>query len=290
MGKMLLGCSPIVWRRQGALEATLRFIAATGYIGAPAGYRSGADPTETRALFDRVGLRPAPGYLSGDYQDPAARPAILDEARQHAEFAVALGCDALFVAGRCFDARFAVAGHETANRADQLSDDGYRVMASTLNEVGQICLDRGVRACFHNHAGSYIETQDEFERLLDSTDPDLLSIGLDTGHLAYGGGDVEGFVRQYAPRIRALHLKDIYPNVLAETRRHRWTYHEAQAQGLWAELGEGCVNFVSMFATLATVGFDGWAIVEVDRTTKPTPEASVETCYAYLQRIGLTTE
>src|SRR5438132_267826 len=83
--------------------------------------------------------------------------------------------------------------------------------------------------------GSFVETRDEFEKLLALTDPALVAIGLDTGHLAYGGGDPVDFAQQHARRIKALHLKDVYPNVLAEARRQKWGYHDAQAKGLWAE-------------------------------------------------------
>src|SRR5207244_2596763 len=126
---------------------------------------------------------------------------------------------------------------------------------------GRICRQRGVTACFHNHAGSYVETRDEFDKLLTLADPDLVAIGLDTGHLAYAGGDGAAFARDYAPRIKALHLKDVFPRVLAEARERRLGYHEAQANGLWAELGEGVVDFPGMFEALRGAGFAGWAIV-----------------------------
>jgi inosose dehydratase len=147
-----------------------------------------------------------------------------------------------------------------------------------------------VRACYHNHAGSYIETRDEFDRLLGMTDPELVHVGLDTGHLAYGGGDVIGFTRTYARRIKALHLKDVYPRVLAEARAKKWGYHEAQANGLWAELGEGSIDFRPFFDELRRVGYEGWAIVEIDQTTQPSPRESIEASYKYLASLGAVQE
>jgi len=119
------------------------------------------------------------------------------------------------------------------------------------------------------------------------TDPELVFIGLDTGHLAYGGGDVPDFVATYASRIKIMHLKDVYRNVLEEARRSKWDYHTAQAHGLWAELGEGVVDFRAVFEQLGRVGYEGWAIVEIDRTTKPTPRDSITACYAHLAGLGL---
>src|SRR5262245_48260977 len=159
-------------------------------------------------------------------------------------------------------------------------------MADVLNQVGRICLERGVQACFHNHAGSLIEARDEFDRLLDLTDPDLVFVGLDTGHLRYGGGDVANFCQTYAPRIKALHLKDVNKAVLEEGRRQAWDYQTMQDHGLWAELGEGCIDFPSAFASLRALDYTGWAIVEVDRTTKATPSESVRISYEYLRSLG----
>ena len=281
-----VGCSTITWRRQAPLEQMLGEIAAAGYAGTPIGGQDGQRPEELAALYRSFGLRPAPAYLGANYHDPAEHAAIRERAREHADWSAALGLTELFVAESCFAERYAVAGHETANRADQLSEAGYRAMADSLNEVGRICRQRGVRACFHNHAGSYVETRDELDRVLELTDPDLVAIGLDTGHLAYGGGDVADFVRTRAARVAALHLKDVFPGVLADVRRQRWDYHTAGENGLWAELGEGVVDFPAVFAALRAADYRGWAIVEIDRTTLPTPEASILASRDYLRSIG----
>jgi inosose dehydratase len=281
-----VGCSTITWRRQAPLDQMLAQIAEAGYAGSPAGYQEDKRPEEVAALYASFGLRPAPGYLGANYHDPAEHAAIRERARQQADWSAALGLTELFVAESCFAERFAVAGHQTANRADQLPDAGYQAMADSLNEVGRICRERGVRACVHNHAGSYVETRDEFDRLLAMTDPDLVAIGLDTGHLAYAGGDVADFARTYAPRVAALHLKDVRADVLAEVRRERLGYHDAQARGLWAELGEGIVDFPAFFESLRAVDYRGWTIVEIDQTTKPSPRDSIIACRDYLRRIG----
>jgi inosose dehydratase len=283
---MKVGCSTITWRRQAPMEQMLRDIADAGYAGTPAGHQADASPQSVRDQYASFGLLPAPGYLGANYHDPAERAAIRERARAQADWTAALGATELFVAESCFDARFAVAGHETANRADQLPPEGYQAMADSLNEVGRICRERGVTACFHDHAGSYVETRDEFDKLLSMTDPDLLAIGLDTGHLAYGGGDVLDFTRAYAPRIKALHLKDVFPRVLDQARQNRWGYHEAQANGLWAELGAGSIDFKPFFEALRAAGFAGWAIVEIDQTTLPTPRDSILACRDYLRSIG----
>lgn len=265
----------------------LRDIAEVGYAGVPAAFRAGQRPEAIAQRFGSFGLRPLAGYLGAAFHDPAERSNNLEKLRQHIDWSLALGLTELFVAENLFDSRLAVAGHETANRSDQLSESGYQYLAETLNEVGRKCKEQGIQACFHNHTASYVETRDEFDRLLALTDPELLFIGLDTGHLAYAGGDVPDFIATYGPRIRILHLKDVYRNVLDEARRNKWDYRTAQAHGLWAELGEGTIDFRAVFDQLERASFDGWAIVEIDRTTKPSPRDSIAACYAHLASIGL---
>lgn len=285
-----LGCSTITWRMTGfdaPEEEMLRDIAEVGYAGTPAGFRAGESPETVAERLRSFGLRPLAGYLGAPFHDPAERGNIKEQLRRHIDWSLALGLTELFVAERLFDARFAVAGHETADRYDQLTDSGYKHLADTLDEVGRLCKEQGIRACFHNHAGSYIETRDEFDRLLALTDPEFVFIGLDTGHLAYASGDVPGFIATYGSRIKILHLKDVHRNVLDEARRKKWDYRTAQANGLWAELGEGTVDFRNVFEELDRAGFDGWAIVEIDRTTKPTPRDSIAACYAHLASLGL---
>src|SRR3972149_2268945 len=58
-------------------------------------------------------------------------------------------------------------------------------------------------------AGAYIENPDEIRALLGRADPQLLKFCLDTGHVAFGGGDPVEIARTYAPRIGYVHLKDI---------------------------------------------------------------------------------
>ena len=287
-----LGCSTITWGTPGLdapEEEKLRDIAEVGYAGVPAPFRANLHPEDVSRRLASLGLRPLAGYLGAAFHDPAERTNNFEQLRQHLEWSLTLGLTELFVAENVFEQRQAVAGHETANRADQLSDSAYSYLADTLNEVGRRCKDQGIRACFHNHTASYIETRDEFDRLLALTDPELLFIGLDTGHLAYASADVPDFIATYGSRIKILHLKDVYPTVLDDARRNKWDYRTAQNHGLWAELGEGTIDFRSVFTELDRAGFDGWVIVEIDRTTKPTPRDSIAACFAHLTSLGLVT-
>ena len=64
---------------------------------------------------------------------------------------------------------------------------------------------------FHSHADSHVGYQPEIERFLEATDPDYVNLCLDTGHVAYYGGDSLELITEYPERIGYVHLKQVNP-------------------------------------------------------------------------------
>ncbi|MDP9315336.1 MAG: sugar phosphate isomerase/epimerase [Chloroflexota bacterium] len=300
MNNILVGCGQITWIRftpNGAKwlvpeEQVLAEIAQAGYVGAPAGPDSGRSAEETIELFGRYGLRPAPGYVGTAFWEKERRDEILERVRRHAAFMREVGCTELYVAPGGFDyvTRSGQTRRETAGHVrpeDSLTDDQFEIFAETLNLAGEITLTEGVRSCFHNHVGTVIETREEVDRLLGLTDPALVFLGPDTGHLAWAGADPVSFCRDYAPRIKTLHLKDIDAAVRDRGREAGWDYGTFEQHGVFVELGEGCIDFPAIFAILHEVDFAGWVITETDVTQKPTAFESVAVSRAYLRSLGL---
>ncbi len=300
MSTILVGCGQITWTRftsKGAErlapeEQILAEIAQAGYDGAPAGPEEGRSPQETIALYGRYGLRPAPGYVGTAFWNKQRRGEILERVRRHAFFSRDAGCTELYVAPGGFDyvtrggrTRRETAGH--VRPEDSLTDDEFQIFGETLNMVGEITLAEGVRSCFHNHVGTVIETREEVDRLLALTDPSRVFLGPDTGHLAWAGADPVAFCRDYATRIKTLHLKDIDAAVRDRGRDAGWDYDIFTKHGVFVELGEGCVDFPAIFAILRDVDFSGWVITETDVTQKPTALESVTVSRAYLRGLGV---
>lgn len=290
MNDILLGCGQITWKNVSE-EQVLAEIAEAGYVGAPAWSKEGHTAEEITALYGKYGLRPAPGYLSGDFWDKAQAESILTRARQHAQLMHDVGCTELYVAASGFDwvtprglTRRQVSGHVRGE--DSMSDAQFRQFAETLNRVGEITLEAGVRSCFHNHVGTVIETSDEIDRLFALVDPALVFMGPDTGHLAWAGADLLDFCRSYADRILTMHIKDIDPRVLAEGQQAEWDYRTFSDRGIFTELGRGFVDFPAVFAILAQANFGGWLIVETDVTQQPTALESAQISREYLRGLG----
>jgi inosose dehydratase len=291
-----IGCGQITWSAGAARPASedeiLAQIAQAGYDGAPAGPREGRTAQETLALYAKHGLKPAPGYMGAEFWQAEQKEAILTQARRLARFMSEVGCTELYVAASGFNyvtpgglSRRQVAGHVSPE--DALSADEFKQFAEVLNQVGQITLQEGVSSCFHNHVGSVIETRAEIDRLFSLLDPNVVFMGPDTGHLAWGGVEVIEFCRDYADRIKTMHLKDINPQVMEVGRAQKWSYQTFAAEGIFAELGEGFIDFPAVFEILQGANFQGWLIAETDVTQKQTALESATISRNYLKTLGL---
>lgn len=287
-----IGCGQITWPRDVSEEKILGEIADAGYAGAPLAPKPATAPADRVALFARHGLAPAPGYLGADFWDVTKYDAIVAQAQTYAEFARDVGCDCCYVAANTDNqmvrngrTRMQAAGHVTA--ADGMSDAEWRQFIRTISDVGTIMKRYGVTAAFHNHVGSVIETRAELDMLMQHTDPALLALGPDTGHMAWAGGDVTDMVQTYAQRIVTMHIKDVNPVAATLARTQHADYRGAERLGVWTELGQGCVDFPAIVAALKAADFAGWLIVETDVTQLPSARESAMQSRAYLRSLGL---
>jgi inosose dehydratase len=286
VAELLIGCGQITWPREMPEEQILAEIAAAGYAGAPGDARAGDRPArEILERFGRFGLRPAPGYLGGQFWDADQADALVETAARKARLMRELGCAELYVSANLTPERRAVAGHVGAG--DMLDAAGFARFAQTLNRVGEATLREGVRTCYHNHVGSFIETREEIDRLFALVDRSVVFQGPDTGHLAWGGADVVQFCRDYADSIKTIHIKDIDPRVLAEGVAAGWDYATFSARGVFCEIGEGLVDFPAVFAVLQEAGFSGWVITETDVTQKASALESATISRENLRRMGV---
>lgn len=291
MQGVMIGCGQLTWPRGVAREQVLKEIAQAGYEGAPASPSMGT-PEEVLALYALFGLKPAPGYLSGNFWKPEERETILLRALSYAQFMQAVGCTELYLGPGGFDGyvtprgltRRQVAGHVQVE--DGMPEAEYEQFAETVNKVGEITLQYGVRSCFHNHVGSVVETRAEIDKLFSMVDRSLVFQGPDIGHLEWAGADPVQFFQDYASDIFSVHVKDIDGRVLAEGLRQEWDYGTFSAHGIFTELGEGCVDMPAVFGVLQNAGYTGWVIVETDVTQKPTALESAVISRTYLKSLG----
>lgn len=272
---MRLGTAPITWgvcEMEGWGERLpyprvldeMRALGFTGTELGPPGYLP-AEPNALRKVLAERDLA-----FVGSFcpivapRDRAGADRAFAEAHALTLFLAAAGAPFLVLADAGDDARLSVAGRAGGPDAPRLDDDGWRWFAETAERIGDDANAHGIRAVFHPEAGSYVETEHEIEELLTRTDAALLGLCLDTGHVAYGGGDPVALARRHSERTLHIHAKDVDPAILARVRDEGLGYLEAASAGIFVPAGAGMVDFAGVFTALDLARSDRWVIVEQD--------------------------
>jgi len=161
--------------------------------------------------------------------------------------------------------RARIAGRVAQDGRDGWSEGQWREAAATVEAVAKALRDeRRMRVVVHHHAGTFVETPAEIDRLLALTDPERVGLLLDTGHCVYGGGEPLEVLKRHRGRVRYVHAKDARPDELRRVRTTDVSMSEAWKRGVFCPLGEGVVDFPRVVETLRANGYAGWLIVEQD--------------------------
>ena len=274
-------------------ERVLDEMAAAGYAGTELG-DWGFMPTDPQQLRDALVIRSLElvgAFVPVRLADPDARYSGEIAAVRTAQLLVDAGFPHAFVVLADDIAnspgRTAIAGR--VSTADALPEPAREIFARNSEQIARTVLETtGVRTVFHPHCASYIETVEEITDLMKRTDPELLGLCLDTGHLTYAGGDPREVLELFGGRIWHVHLKDCSPVVTTRARDSEWDYHAAVRHGVFCELGCGAVPFAEVLASLQAGGYSGWAVVEQDvLPSLGTPAASAARNREFLRRVAL---
>jgi inosose dehydratase len=269
-------------------------MAETGYVGTELGDWGfmPTDPAELRGELDARGLDMVASFSTPWLQDSARHEQSADDAVRIARLLAAVGGPStLVVLGNDpygDPVRGRLAGRVTAEHG--LSDEQWAVFADGANQLARRVRDEtGIRTVIHQHLGTLVESMGEVRRFLDATDPSLVGVCLDTGHWTFGtGGDPAAAVRELRERIWHIHFKDCDPTVMAESRRLEWDGLTSTGQGVFCELGRGCVDFPAVLRALGEIGYDGWIVVEQDILPgMGDPRESARRNRDYLRSIGI---
>jgi inosose dehydratase len=148
---------------------------------------------------------------------------------------------------------------------DGLSDQQWATFAEGVEIVARAVHEQtGLRSVFHHHAAGFVETPLEIDRLLSLTDPKLVGLCLDTGHLRFGGGDPLTTLHRHRSRVWHVHFKDCSPSIRLASRAGNWDYFESLKHGIFCELGKGDADFHGVLDELRRTSYSGWIVVEQD--------------------------
>lgn len=308
--QILVGNAPCSWGTlefEGIGKSEITFgrmldeLAATGYTGTELG-DWGFLPTEPAALARELAGREL--AITGAFVPVALRyPQTHDAGEETAVRIARLLADAAADTGQRI-APFLVLADENgsdpirtqnAGRATpsmSMSQMEWQMFAAGANRIARaVHRDTGLRTVFHHHCAGFVETPDEIDTLLGLTDPEVLGLVFDTGHYAFAAGGCDTLpaaLDRLADRIWYVHFKDCDPTVMMQSRAAGWDYFTSVRNGVFCELGKGCVDFAAIKGWLEGRGYAGYVTVEQDVLPgMGSPRESAARNRACLRSIGL---
>lgn len=145
---------------------------------------------------------------------------------------------------------FIVSGRRLPHSAGKLDRDAVDVWTDSLNQLGRVVKQEGLKLCYHNHSQEFLDHPSQMSFFFRGTDPELVWLNFDDGH-AYGLiPSVAGFSAEHFRRIAIYHFKDMK--------------HGAGGKVVETAMGAGQVNLKGMVAPLIHSGWSGWLEAEED--------------------------
>jgi inosose dehydratase len=240
------------------------------------------DAARMRADLQTKHLQMLGRFVGLELRNPEKREIEIKRGLEIARFLKMIGGEYLIAADSGDERRWREAGHVDTKGA--LSEAQWRSLGAGLNELGRRVKEDGMQVVFHNHVGTYVETEVETGRLLDETDPGLVGWCLDCGHLAYGGGDTLRMLTQYGDRVRYVHIKDVDGKVLASSQTEQWGFDKALKSYIFCPLGQGVARVPEVLRALKLNSYEGWLVIEQD-TTPLDPTENARQNRIYLEKL-----
>lgn len=119
-------------------------------------------------------------------------------------------------------------------------------LISCINAIAQRASNEGITCSYHPNSpeGSIIRTYEDYQVLLNGINASSIGYTPDVGHIAKGGMDPLQIMKEFRSLINLVHYKDM------------------NANGTWAQTGQGVIDFAGITNYLHETDYEGWIIME----------------------------
>ncbi|WP_109830415.1 sugar phosphate isomerase/epimerase family protein [Reichenbachiella versicolor] len=158
-----------------------------------------------------------------------------------------------------------------------LVEEGFKELANRWMPILDHCKDQGVEVCYEIHPGEDLHDGVTFERFLKATgNHESVKILYDPSHFVLQQLDYLQYIDFYHEYIRMFHVKDAEFNATGKSGVYGGYQDWADRPGRFRSLGDGQVDFKSIFSKLSQYGFDGWAVLEWECCIKSPEQGATE--------------
>ena len=269
--KIKLGIAPIAWTnddmpdlgKENTFEQCVSEMALAGFQGCEIGNKYPSDPKILKEALDLRGLQICNRWFSSFILTKPWQEVEIDF-RKNCEFLKAMGAKRIGASEQSYSIQGQI-DTPVFEKKYVMNDEEWKKFADGLNKLGKIAQEYGITLVYHHHMGTVVQTAEEVDKMMELTDPSLLYLLFDSGHLAYCGQDYMAVLKKYAKRIKHVHLKDIRPEIVKKVKDEHKSFLQGVRMGAFTVPGDGCIDFKPIFDVLNEAGYEGWMLVEAEQ-------------------------
>jgi len=263
-----IGINPLTWTNddlpalgeENSLEKCLTEAKLAGYEGVELGRKFPREASVLGPILNQHGLDLVSGWYSARLLERSVEDEI-QAVQGHLALLKSLGAKAMVFAevSRC------VHGDRSLplSRRPVLAEKEWRPFCERLDALAGYLETQGLRMAYHHHMGTVIQSEEEIDRMMDSTQ--RVGLLLDTGHLTVAGGEPLRALKRHAARITHVHCKDVRKDKLERARREDMSFLDSVLGDVFAVPGDGSIDFEPILRDLAANRYHGWLVVEADQ-------------------------
>ncbi len=144
-----------------------------------------------------------------------------------------------------------------------LIDEAFAELGKRWRPILDAFDEAGVDVCYELHPGEDLHDGVTFERFLAAVENHKrANILYDPSHMVLQQMDYLQFIDFYHERIRAFHVKDAEFRPTGKSGVYGGYQAWIDRPGRFRSLGDGQVDFKSIFSKMAQYDFPGWAVLE----------------------------
>ena len=153
--------------------------------------------------------------------------------------------------------------HPWPQRPDGLVEMGFKELAKRWVPILNHFNDEGVDVCYEVHPGEDIHDGITFERFLKATNNHKrVNILYDPSHFVLQQLDYLSYIDHYHEYIKSFHVKDAEFNPTGKKGAFGGYSDWRDRAGRYRSLGDGQIDFKTIFSKLTEYGCDVWAVME----------------------------
>ncbi len=158
-----------------------------------------------------------------------------------------------------------------------LVETGFTELANRWLPILNTFDENGVDLCYEIHPGEDLHDGETYEMFLEKVNNHARACLLyDPSHFVLQCLDYLTYIDYYHERIRMFHVKDAEFNPTGKQGVYGGYQSWVKRAGRFRSLGDGQVDFKSVFSKLAQYDFKGWAVLEWECAIKSAEQGARE--------------